>query len=572
MTTFTIKPAVDAVREFLEIASDFTNPLELIREAVSNSHDAGATSIRLTFTAIEEVGVNKIRIVVEDDGHGMDQKALQSFFDLGNSLKRGDKTTIGEKGHGTKVFFNCDSLTVESVHLGSRLRAVMASPFKKLHTGTLPEVDVVRTEAPNQSSGTTITILGFNNNKGELFTHERMKDYILWFTKFGSFERELGLTENSNKVVLLKGLDRDEPETIPFGHHFPPESAPIAKLFETHLVKAPEYYCKKVVRSGNLKKHPYIRYDAVFYLEGNLVKQSYNKMLRRKGYQPPAGNYVVTDRYGVWLAKDFIPIERKNTWISQKGTEYTRFHAFFNCQKLSLTANRGSVANTPPDILADIEETVRDIYEEIVDGNDWREMDWLESEVGAHQTREKEIKDFDWRQQRAVKSNVSMLDEHQLVEPTRESGVYALLIQLATLRPELFPFSIVDYDTHSGIDVLAKTRSGHTTEASALFYVELKRLLERSMNHSFSNIRYVVCWDTLIKHGDHITDLAGEERVMHIVAPEIDAGGYTGYFLKKNFKQDIEVFVLKDYLKQKLGLEFRPRTLVEQAPSIQSMT
>jgi hypothetical protein len=41
-------------------------------------------------------------------------------------------------------------------------------------------------------------------------------------------------------------------------------------------------------------------------------------------------------------------------------------------------------------------------------------------------------------------------------EPQRESGVYALLVQLCTLKPSLFPFEIVDYDTHSGIDVIVK--------------------------------------------------------------------------------------------------------------------
>lgn len=563
MTSFTITPGVDAAREFLEIAGDFTNPLELIREGISNSHDAGAETTRLTFKAVEEVGVTKIHIEIEDDGRGMDEAGLQSFFDLGNSSKRGDPATIGEKGHGTKVYFNCETLVVDTVRDELRLTATMVGPYKKLHSGSLPTVEVEKAHVPGVPNGTRVTILGFNNNKGELFTHERMKDYIKWFTKFGSFEQELGITENQHKTVVLKGLDRDEPETITFGHSFPAESEPIAKLFETHLVRAPDYYCKRVVKVGNLRKHPYIRYEAVFYLEGNLVKQANNRMLRRRGYQAPPGNYVVTDRYGIWLSKDFIPIERKNSWISQKGTEYTRFHAFFNCQKLSLTANRGSVANTPPDILADIEETIREIYDEITEGNDWREIEWLESEVEAHQTKEKESKDFDWRKGRAVKSNVCTLDGHQLVEPTRESGVYALLVQLATLRPDLFPFSIVDYDTHSGIDVLAKMKSKHGTEASALFYVELKRLLERQMNHSFSNIRYIVCWDTLVKHGDHVTDLANEERTMHVVPADPNEGGYTGYFLRKNFKQDIEVFVLKDYLAQKLGLMFRPRTVVE---------
>ena len=49
MPSFTITPKVDEPREFLEIAGDFTNPLELIREAISNSFDARANFIRFKF-------------------------------------------------------------------------------------------------------------------------------------------------------------------------------------------------------------------------------------------------------------------------------------------------------------------------------------------------------------------------------------------------------------------------------------------------------------------------------------------------------------------------------------------
>jgi hypothetical protein len=56
-----------------------------------------------------------------------------------------------------------------------------------------------------------------------------------------------------------------------------------------------------------------------------------------------------------------------------------------------------------------------------------------------------------------------------------------------------------------------------------------------------------------------VTDLASQERMLQVAPPEPNAGGYTGYFLRANFKQNIEVFVLKDYLREKLGLNFRPR-------------
>jgi hypothetical protein len=282
-------------------------------------------------------------------------------------------------------------------------------------------------------------------------------------------------------------------------------------------------------------------------------------MLRRPGYGAPKGAYTVQDRYGIWLSKDFIPIERKNDWVNTKGSEFTKFHAFVNCQDLSLTANRGSTANTERTILDDLEAEVKQIYEDIVAGDEWREIDWLETEAGAYLTGERERKDFSWRQDRARSSNIAEFKGHTLVEPRRESGVYGLLVQLATIEPALFPFEIVDYDTHSGIDVIAKGRDSVPIENSSLYYVELKYFFDVQMNHSFDNIRYVVCWDTNVKHEGKVRDISEQERLLHIAPPDKENGNYTGYFLRKDFKTEIQIFVLKDYLREKLGLEFRPR-------------
>ena len=559
--SFILTPKVDETQEFLEIANDFSNPLELVREAISNAFDAKAKVIRIRFHVEKEFGERVLHIHIEDDGHGMDrEKGLQSFFDLGNSLRRGDAETIGEKGHGTKVYFNSSRITVTTTSSEETLEAKMDDPYRKLFNREIPMVEVTEVKPRRPQRGTQISIQGYNNNRRELFTHQRLKDYIQWFTKFGSIETSFGIDQHQDVVLHLAGLDQSNPEQIEFGHFFPEDSQSIQKLFETHLVKAPDYYCKKIVREGQLKDFPEIKFQAVFCIEGNKVKQSYNQMLRRQGYKAPEGSYTVQERYGLWLCKDFIPIQRKNEWLTFKGSEYTRFHAFLNCQELRLTANRGSVDNTPSEIMAQLKESVLGIYNEIVQGDAWREMEWLESEAEGYRTAEKERKDFQWRINKANKANVCMYDQTVLVEPQRESGVFALFLQLDLLIPDLFPFQVVDYDTHSGIDVVAKGDKATHIQHAKLYYVEFKLWLSPQFNHSFENLFSIVCWDTEIKNGDILVDVNNEERKMQIIAPEED-GDYTRYFLdhpKKAHK--IEVFVLKDYLREKLGLEFRPRS------------
>lgn len=411
MQHFTLTPSVDETQEFIEIANDFSNPLEVVREAISNSFDARQIDtgliIKISFSVVIIKGRETLRIELSDNGTGMDRDQLKAFFDLGNSPKRSESDKIGEKGHGTKVFFNSNNITVTTIRNGTKLVAEMNEPYSTLFDRRIPTVNVTETEAQNTQTGTDIVILGYNNNNKAKFTHEILKDYILWFTKFGSVEKEFGITQNNGVQLSLKGLNADQPEILTFGHFFPQESLSVNKLFDVHLTKAPEFYCKKIVKTGHLKNSPEVKFEAVFYIEGNKIKQSYNPMLRRPGYAAPDGGYTVQERYGLWLCKDYMPIQKKSDWITYKGAEYTKFHAFINCQKFRLTANRGSVDNTPSDILNDIRDEVKKIFDQIAEGDDWRELVWLEEESEAYRTSEKEKKDFEWRINKVNRANIA---------------------------------------------------------------------------------------------------------------------------------------------------------------------
>ncbi|KAA6230678.1 hypothetical protein FP507_10045 [Chlorobium phaeovibrioides] len=556
MESYVITPKVDETQEFIEIANDFSNPLDLIREAISNSYDAGSNEIKISFDVVKQYGESILKIVLKDNGSGMTPEQLQSFFDLGNSTRRGDENTIGEKGHGTKVYFNSKKIEVKTSANGNGLLAVMDDPFKKLFDREIPTVNV----SPNNdlSDGTEITIYGYNNNRRDKFTHPNLKDYIVWFTKHGSIEKQF--VDSCDVVTLsLKGLGNDEFEIIPQGHYFPEDNKDINKLFEDFLTKAPDYYSKKVIKIGVLKNYPEIRYQAIFCIEGKHAKYRYNTMLRRPGYVPPEGAYTIQERYGLWLCKDYIPIQRKNEWITYKGTEYTKFHAFINCQDLRLTANRGSVDNTPTEVLQDIKDEVIKIYNDIVKGDEWTSMEWLEDEALSYQTTEKEKSNFDWRIKKINRANIAQYNGINLIEPERESGVFSIFIMLSQINKDLFPFYVVDYDTHDGIDVIAKGDAKTPIASAKLFYVEFKRTLSKGFNHSFENLHSVVCWETDIKHDDVLKDINKEERKMQIISPD-NEGDYTRYFLDNPKKaHKIEVFCLKYYLKEKLSIEFKPR-------------
>lgn len=567
---FQIMPEVNSAQEFIEIAQDFSNPLDLVREAISNAFDAHAKNIRLEFSVITEYGERQLKIEIEDDGTGMDEKGLKSFFDLGNSLRRDTKISteaIGEKGHGTKVFFNSKRIEVVTTHAQIQFKAVMNEPKKCLYDHHIPNVSVISETVPDATNGTKIVIYGYNENRRDKFTHAQLKDYILWFSKFGSVEKCFGIEKNADTVLSLKGVDTDNYETIEFGHIFPQESPSVETLFDEYLVDAPKLYCRKIVRKESLKNFPEIKFQAVFYVEGTKVKYQYNPMIRRPGYSAPSGAYTVQDRYGVWICKDYMPIQRKNEWITSKGSEYTKLHAFVNCQALRLTANRGSIENTPSEILQDLREAVKEIYESIIQSDDWSKLSWLESEVESYNTVSREKSDFGKRIEKVNRAKVadykvSDTKTIHLVEPQQENGVFTIFMQLSSVDSDIFPFTVVDYDTHIGIDVIVKGKDTMPIKSSRLFYVEFKNYLSKVFNHSFDNLHSIVCWDinsSELKHGEEVTDIAGKRRTLKIISPE-DAGDYTRYYLDSlRDGRKIEVFVLKYYLEEKYGIKFLPR-------------
>lgn len=135
-------------------------------------------------------------------------------------------------------------------------------------------------------------------------------------------------------------------------------------------------------------------------------------------------------------------------------------------------------------------------------------------------------------------------------------------MQLSSYDPALFPFTVVDYDTHSGIDVIVKAQDSMPIKTSKLFYVEFKNYLQRDFNHSFENLHSIVCWDinlNELKNNEEVKDIANARRTLKIIPP-VGEGDYTRYYLdSKRDDRKIEVFVLKYYLEEKLEIKFVPR-------------
>ena len=514
-------PAVDASAEFLEISNDFTDSKEILREGISNSFDAGADRISIEICIDKTTGVDELVVRIEDNGHGMDSHALQSFFGLGSSTRRdvdvlGNKVApvIGEKGHGTKVYFHSRRIEVVTVRSGKRIEAHMDEPRKKLRRRELPNVSYSVTDS-NEPQGTKVTVFGYYDNNSAAFGHNELRDYVSWFTKFGSPELEIGITTYKNCTLHLRGLgwSEAEPDILSFGHPFPAENTDIRSLKTKDKVAPLEYYVAKwIFRDEAVIGLPGSKLDVIFFIEGDQAKRAYNKMIHEKYTAWVSGQYKVEDRYGLWLCKDFIPITRKNSWVAERS-EWTKYHAFVNSQDFRLTANRTALDNTPPRILTAIEETVRNIFKtRIVPSTNYTKYQQELEQQELYQNAAQEEKDFARRRDATFRKKTAELEGHILFEPRQEGGVFSLFLQIMTLKPDLFDFKIIDYDTGLGYDLLVTKDYQLDLSRAALRFVEMKFELKRDFNHSFKRLAAILCWDTNLANDEEVHDLSGAKK------------------------------------------------------------
>jgi len=321
-----------------------------------------------------------------------------------------------------------------------------------------------------------------------------------------------------------------------------------------------------------IEDYPTSSINVVFYLEGDSAKRLHNTMLTRPGRTAEQWHYTVSDRYGLYVCKDHIPLppsQRVSDWVSEKS-EWTLYHAFVNCQDFELTANRGSIGNTDRHFLAKVRETVEKLFKTQIKASEqykvYEEEIDLTKQRGAIDTKEEDEKDdvekryYYVKKKHLAKYQPPKRPSVTLVEPRQEVEVLMLFSIMKALRPDLFEWDILDYSTSRGIDALCTLEPPYGgLQKGNLRYVEFKRALTHEFrDHTFARLAAVVCWECNLENGAKVRDFAGTERILTITK----TGDETIYMLLAPPElpvNNIKVYVLEDYLKKKLGISFKTR-------------
>ena len=459
-----IRPRVNEAREFLEIAKDFKDAKEIIREALSNSWDAGASLVEMKFDLARIPGTRARKIMVEivDDGDGMgsDQREevesseIEGFFNLGDSWK--PHGSIGSKGHGTKIYYKSQGIVVDTWKNGQHIRAESEMPpWSTLQNGVVPTYRYSE-ENEEDGVGTRILVDGFIAKQNEFKSLDALIEYIQWYTVLGSFGRYFA--DPRVMDVEIKAADSYTQVRVPFGFKFPDE--------QTELELGADNICRLIgpetVECGKTEDGKKVTVQFVGAVLGealrDIVPHTYSHM-------------------GLWLCKDFIRIERNNEILEDVfgGQYYYRSLLLFaNCQEFDLTANRNNIRNDQDEFdiaLGGIREVCRHIWDDdfvqayygAKKREDEREVEKKskerESERKKQRSREREDRINRYKGRPAL--NGGDLVGAPVKEPINEAETALLLQAMVSSGHPGIDFLIGDYNTALGVDMVVEISDKH---------------------------------------------------------------------------------------------------------------
>ena len=382
--------------ELYQIITDFGDPLEIFREGIQNSFDADATKMYVRVYEETHLGGNKLIIEMTDNGHGIHKNNINVFFDIANSTKVNssflpDGNKHGYKGHGSKVFFNADQVTICSKTAdGEYWAASLDEPLKQIgETGALvysepcDDPSSMKIGLPSDwESGFMVRIVSpryfLTQHTHAQLNHKILRDYINWYTIFGTVETAysdelknkdiklylsgLNLKNFANSYKTIESCDpvpiithdtgfNSDFEIVSLGHYFPPERKNEQELRkyvkDINSTKAWFDYYSRIVYNDEVVEGG-IKFRLIISIEGYEAKRRYDLLLSRKGVANDEGTHTDASRYGLWACKGGVPVEKIDDWIEGGrgvGT-YTYMQAFVDCNEFQLTANRGSIRNT----------------------------------------------------------------------------------------------------------------------------------------------------------------------------------------------------------------------------------
>jgi len=215
-----MKRTIDTKNLVRELANNKVDALEMVREALSNAVDHGASSVWIrSFRGAP--GKTTTDILLINDGEGMNREQLSAFWGVSSSVKTDPSRAIGYKGHGSKLFFSARRLSVASRHHTAAhweltsLDNPLESSADELEIRELPADHLLATELAGVGltgkQGVAILVQDCQfHDADRFFDRHAIESYCDWFTIVGDVRSGLFKTRAEFHAFVSAGKDLEQ--------------------------------------------------------------------------------------------------------------------------------------------------------------------------------------------------------------------------------------------------------------------------------------------------------------------------------------------------------------------------
>lgn len=336
-----------------------TNEFEVLRELIKRSYTSNASKIEIRFSYTTHSG---LCIEVVDDGEEMTLAELRRFFsidEISNCHNTKDKID-------SSILLNCDNIEIRTGDKSSKSYiATLTNIFEKYDAMFIKSGLDKHIKEDTYIKGTKITLTGYdldNKNKfyknvyhdnedfiKKIYNYKRVEDYLLWNTHAGNMKKifhwlcggGLDYYEFSGCQPHIVIIDEINNKTI----YIDTESIGIDEAY-TGLNYTSEDENNIYSRSSNMC-YKFKKYYKKADINGTLVSFHLYGYVAGEKYRLSKCNLnkaeKLSNRFGLYLAKDFIHFKKEDTLLDVADIEH--YKIVINSENFILNINRNDITN-----------------------------------------------------------------------------------------------------------------------------------------------------------------------------------------------------------------------------------
>lgn len=335
-----------------------TNEFDILRELIKRAYIANASKIEIRFFYNSAYG---LCIEILDNGKEMTLNDLKEFFSIKNiSNSHNTKDKIN-----SAILLNCYYLEIRTGNKSTQSYTAKLRSYFEKYDAIFINNGFNSIEEDNYTEGTKITLTGYNlENENsfyrkvyhdneefikEVYNYKRVEDYLLWNTHVGNmkkiFHHLYGCNSDYYKfsgcqphIIIIDEINKKTvhidtnsigiEEAYPGFNNLIESENNIYPRSSNMCYKFKQYY-KEIEIKGKLVS---------FYLYGYVAGEKY-----RLSKCNLDRNEKLSDRFGLYLAKDFVSFKKENSLLDVPDIEH--FKIVINSENFNLSFGKRDLTN-----------------------------------------------------------------------------------------------------------------------------------------------------------------------------------------------------------------------------------